>query len=175
MDEARVEGSELRPAESQAIEDARPVGLDEDVRRPEKCGERRLALGRLQVEADDGLAAVHHLVEGGDAVAVDGPQQAHGIAARRLHLHHLGTHVGKHQGGIWPRHVLGDVEDPHAFEEARRHQSLRLSRTGAHSRGSPSSRGNLLEVTGNEYPYTWVYTPRGGKLSRFVKVRIRIR
>jgi hypothetical protein len=51
-----------------------------------------------------------------------GVEVAPGLASRRLHLHHVGTHVGQHAGGERPRQVLAQVDHPDAVEEvAKRH------------------------------------------------------
>ena len=123
VDEARVLLEQARSAEAAPLEDARAVGLDEDVGgRGETTDDRRPF---LPPDVHDHRALV--AVEGGVGGALPvhrGRHRAHRVPeGRLLDLDHIRPEVAQQHRAVGPGDVAGQVHDPHSREGAARHRA----------------------------------------------------
>jgi hypothetical protein len=111
-DEIGLQRSEPRRVEAHLGQDARAEILDEHVAGGDQPGQHRPPLLRPQIERERALVAV----EGGEVpreAVLDDALGAQRVAdARRLHLDHLGPHVGQHHRAERPGQNARQVNDP---------------------------------------------------------------
>ena len=104
------------PAVAQALEDAGPVVLDQDVRGVEQAVEDHLILGATQVQGDRLLPVVQR----GEVQALPADERADGagvVAVRRLlHLDDPRAELGEDERAVGAREDAGQVDDDDAVE-----------------------------------------------------------
>ena len=122
MDEQRVQFSERRFAEPEALETARPKVLDEDVRTGQEPPQDRCTLCLAKVEPDAPLRSVHSQVirsgPGAFRLVADPrrPPAARRVALGRLDLHDVGAEIGEEHRAVGPGEDGGTVDDTQAGE-----------------------------------------------------------
>ena len=135
VDEPRIHRRERLVPEAQPLRHARPVVLDEDVRRLREALDDQDTLGRLEIDREPALAAVHRHEGGAVSVLRDRRQLARGLARdRRLDLDDVGAHVGEVHRAERRRHRLREVDDAEALE---RFHGVEASFDSGHPLGLP--------------------------------------
>jgi hypothetical protein len=103
------------PAETEAVEHARPEVLHDDVALLQQVDEHRLAFSRFHVHSDRPLVAVEH----GEIQAVGighvAQLAACGIALRIFEFDHVRAHPREQLRAGGPGLHVGHVEDAHVF------------------------------------------------------------
>ena len=104
--------------EPELVERARPIRLQKHVRRRRQLVQDLDRLRPLEVEHQAALVAVER--DEADALVVaDRRRRARHVALRRLHLHHVGPHVGEQRAGERPGNEIGKLDHPNAGQRFR--------------------------------------------------------
>ena len=107
-----LRGHAVVGSDAEALGDAGPEHVDHRVGVLREAHEDRGALGRLEVEADGALAAVHLVARGATVV-----RRARDLGA--FDAQHVGAEVGEQHPAERSRPEPGDLEDARARERAR--------------------------------------------------------
>lgn len=122
VDQAGIAGREGVVVETEAVHDAGGEVLDDDVGVVDQAQQYVAGLGLLQVQHERPLVAIgrleHPAVVAGFVVGGERAGVAEEVAARRLHLDHVGALVGEQRRAERPGEGLGEVDDPHPVEGA---------------------------------------------------------
>ena len=127
--EPGIDPSQARPVDAEALGDAAPIGLDDDVGEGHQAVEGREPLGPGEVERHTPLVPVDR-DEDGALVAQLGPVGgAGGVAAGRLlDLHDVGPHVGQVHPAGGPGDQMGQLEHAVSAEGQGRHRGTLIAR-----------------------------------------------
>ena len=131
VNEPRVDGAGVLPAEPPALEHARPEVLDQHVRPLDEPARDGPAMIRLEVEREAPLVPVREQKERAHAVEVEVAARPVALPQRppgRLDLDHVGPEVGQELDARGPQQELGEGEDADAGENGQRRAAV-----GAHS------------------------------------------
>ena len=115
--EPRIQGRQCFVVEPESLHHAGTIVLDDHVALGGELANQRNGFRTFQVESDALLAGVELGEIGASAVAARRPR-ADEIALRRFDLDDLGAQVRHQPRGIGARHHGGEVQHPHAVENA---------------------------------------------------------
>ncbi|MNQ89827.1 hypothetical protein D3C85_1051440 [compost metagenome] len=120
VDQARIDLRKGLVIDPQTRGDARPVVLQEDIRRLDHLQQQGLALGRLQVDGQRPLVPVQRQEGNIDLIAARPARRdvALPFARRRLDLDHVGAHVAHALGGEGTSHGDGAVQHADSAEDS---------------------------------------------------------
>src|SRR5207244_10954045 len=98
VDDARIDGFDVRGAEAELVERTRPVRLEHHVRYARELEQDLDRLRSLEIEHEAAFVAIERDEAHALAVAARRRRAPH-VALRRFDLEHVGAHVGEQRAG----------------------------------------------------------------------------